>query len=121
MARNYLNNDIDHFNSTRRLNNKPKLFIGVVVFILMGLLLYIVFAAKQDINTNNDGIEVKESRLDNDEYVKNMADNKGYLKKHKTFEENSSVSSDSTPLENLSEEDYNEIFKSASPTTSNDK
>lgn len=124
MARNYLNNDIDHFNSTRRLNNKPKLFIGVVVFILMGLLLYIIFAAKQDINTNNDGIEVKESRLDNDEYVKNMADNKGYLKKQKAFEENSSVSSDSTPLENLSEEDYNEIFKSASPTTSttsNDK
>lgn len=113
MSKNYLNSDVDHFNSTKRLNNKPKLVILLIVLILLGLIFYVLLSVREKSQSSYDGIETKENRLDNDEYVKNMADNKGYLRKKS--------SSGSDDLENISEDDYKEIFTNAvSISSSND-
>lgn len=100
-GKDYLNADKEHFNNTPRLSNKPKLFIGVVLAVLFGLIFYIISASKQEQSADFTGIETVENRLDNDEYVKNMANNKGY--KNNTDRNQT--------LNNLNEEDFNAIFK----------
>lgn len=110
MGKDYLDSNIDNFNTTRRLNNKPKLIIVLVVAVLFILIFYVILSAKKETAANYDGIETIENRLDNDEYIKNMANNKGYWTKVK--EDNSIIQ-----LENLSEEDYKEIFTNESTNT----
>ncbi len=110
MGKDYLDSNIDNFNTTRRLNNKPKLIIVLVVSVLFILIFYVILSAKKETAANYDGIETIENRLDNDEYIKNMANNKGYWTKVK--EDNSIIQ-----LENLSEEDYKEIFTNESTNT----
>lgn len=110
MGKDYLDSNIDNFNTTRRLNSKPKLIILLVVAVLFILIFYVIFSAKKETAANYDGIETVENRLDHDEYVKNMANNKGYWTKIK--EDNSGLQ-----LENLSEEDYKEIFTNESTNT----
>ena len=107
MSKDYLDSKIDNFNTTRRLNSKPKLFIMIIATILLMLLFYVILSAKKESAANQDGIETVENRLDNDEYVKNMADKKGYWTRVKE-------SNSGSELENLSEEDYKEIFTNES-------
>ena len=105
MAKNYLDNNNEFFNTTKRLNNKPKIILLVIIIIFSILIGYILHSAKKDSLVNINEIETKTDRLDNDEYVKNMADNKGY-KKNNVSDSNESISD----LENVSDEDYNLIF-----------
>lgn len=107
MSKDYLDSNIDNFNTTRRLNNKPKLIILLVIAVLLILIFYVIISAKKESAANYDGIETVENRLDNDEYVKNMADKKGYWTRVKE-------SNSGSELENLSEEDYKEIFTNES-------
>ena len=109
MGRDYLDSNIDNFNTTRRLNSKPKLIILLVVAVLLILIFYVIISAKKESGVNQDGIETVETRLDNDEYVKNMADKKGYYTRVKEVN-----TSNGSQLENLSEEDYKEIFTNES-------
>lgn len=112
MSKNYLDNNNDFFN-VKRLNNKPKIIILIIMFIFFILISYILYAAKKESSNNLNEIETKIDRLDNDEYVKNMADNKGYS--HNKISDGNEIMSD---LENVSDEDYNLIFNESGKDSS---
>lgn len=101
-SKDYLNADKDHFNVTPRLSNRPKIFLFLVLGVLFGLIFYIIASSKQEQSADFTGIETVEHRLDNDEYVKNMANNKGYFSDNNDDGKNY--------LDNLNEEDFNAIF-----------
>lgn len=92
MSKNYLNKDDFKFNM-KRLSSRPKIIYIIIIGVLIGFTLFIIMNSSNNTVEKN---EIPKERTDNDEYVKNMADNPdNYLKKELS----------------ISEDDFDEIFK----------